>query len=118
MRWSHNACRETHWTRHRKWGILVVNGAAMPWKNSPLDVTAKKPVQSEGIHSVALEPHYSVPQVAELWHISEKIVRRLFEDEEGVLRWGNAETARKRAYQNLRIPQSVLMRVHQRRGSA
>ena len=77
--------------------------------------TEKKPAQSEGIHSVALERHYSVPEVADLWGISEKTVRRLFEGEDGVLRWGHDETLRKRGYQNLRIPQSVLIRVHHRR---
>src|SRR5271168_5585937 len=41
----------------------------------------KKAVQSEGIHSVALERHYSVPEVATLWGISEKTVRRLFDGE-------------------------------------
>lgn len=78
----------------------------------------RKPVQSEGIHSVALERHYSVPEVAELWGVSEKTVRRLFDGEDGVLRWGNGETLRKRGYQNLRIPQSVLIRVHHRRETA
>jgi hypothetical protein len=34
--------------------------------------TEKKAVQSEGLHSVALERHYSVPEVATLWGISEK----------------------------------------------
>jgi hypothetical protein len=90
----------------------------MPWKNRTLDTSEKKPVQSEGLHSIALEPHYSVPQVAAMWHVSEKTVRRLFEDEAGVLRWGTEETLRKRGYQNLRIPQSILIRVHQRRETA
>ncbi len=80
----------------------------------PVFVSEKKPSQSEGLHSVALERHYSVPEIAELWGISEKTVRRLFDGEDGVLRWGRSETARKRAYQNLRIPQSVLIRVHHR----
>ena len=90
----------------------------MPWKSATTMVQEKKPVQNEGIHSVALERHYSVPQVAALWHISEKTVRRLFDGEDGVLRWGTSETLRKRGYQNLRIPESVLIRVHHRRQSA
>jgi hypothetical protein len=45
-------------------------------------------------------------------------VRRLFDGEAGVLRWGSKDTARKRGYQNLRIPQSVLIRVHHRRQPA
>jgi len=79
---------------------------------------AKKPVQSVSLESIALEKHYSVPEVAELWHVSEKTVRRLFEHEGGVLQWGSPETLRKRGYQNLRIPESVLIRVHQRRARA
>lgn len=81
----------------------------------------KKPVQREAVVSIALERHYSVPEVAELWHVSEKTVRRLFENEGGVLRWGSQEELsphrRKRGYCNLRIPESVLIRVHQRRAS-
>ncbi len=80
----------------------------------PVFASEKKPPQSEGLHSVALERHYSVPEMADLRGISEKTVRRLFDGEDGVLRWGRGETARKRAYQNLRIPQSVLIRVHHR----
>jgi AraC-like DNA-binding protein len=80
--------------------------------------TEKKLVQSEGLRSVALERHYSVPEVASLWGISEKTVRRLFGGEDGVLRWGSAETSRKRGYQNIRIPESVLIRVHYRRERA
>ncbi|MCU1314196.1 MAG: hypothetical protein JWM54_1953 [Acidobacteriaceae bacterium] len=70
------------------------------------------------LHSVALERHYSVPEIAELWSMSEKSVRRLFAGEGGVLEWGTPETLRKRGYRNLRIPESVLIRVHQRRQRA
>ena len=90
----------------------------MTWKLASVDPSVKKPVQAEGIYSVALEKHYTVPEVAGLWGISEKTVRRLFDAEDGVLRWGSDETARKRGYHNLRIPQSVLIRVHQRRDRA
>jgi len=78
----------------------------------------KKAAQSEGLHSVALEQHYSISEIAALWAISEKTVRRIFDREDGVLRWGSAETTRKRAYQTLRIPESVLLRVHRRRTRA
>jgi hypothetical protein len=70
----------------------------MPWKSNVTEAEQKKPVQYEGLHSIALEPHYSVPQVAAMWHVSEKTVRRLFDGEAGVLRWGSSETARKRGY--------------------
>lgn len=75
----------------------------------------QKPPERETPQSIALERHYSVPEVAELWRMSEKSVRRLFAEESGVLRWGTPETSRKRGYCNLRIPESVLIRVHQRR---
>ncbi len=76
----------------------------MPWNNTVIEGEKKEPVQSESLHSIALEPHYLVPQVAAMWRVSEKTVRRLFEGEAGVLRCGSSETARKRAYQNLRMP--------------
>lgn len=67
--------------------------------------------------SVALERHFTVPEVARCWGMSEKSVRRFFANEPGVLRWGSPETRKKRGYCNLRIPESVLIRVHQRRAS-
>lgn len=90
----------------------------MRWNTATMNPADKKPAQSEGIHSVALERHYTVPEIATLWGVSEKTVRRLFGDEDGVLRWGSDETVRKRGYHNLRVPQSVLIRVHQRRDRA
>lgn len=77
----------------------------------------KKPAERVDLQSVALERHYSVPEIAELWSMSEKSVRRLFDGEGGVLVWGSVETRYKRGYRNLRIPESVLIRVHQRRAS-
>jgi hypothetical protein len=50
-----------------------------------------------------------------MWGLSEKTVRRMFEEEDGVLQWGNPETRRKRGYITLRIPESVLLRVHRKR---
>ncbi len=82
------------------------------------EIVEKKSVQPAELHSVALERHYSVPEIAELWAMSEKSVRRLFAGENGVLEWGTQESARKRGYLNLRIPESVLIRVHQRRQRA
>jgi len=76
---------------------------------------SKKPVQSISQESLALERHYTVLEIAEMWSLSEKTVRRMFEQEEGVLQWGSPETRRKRGYITLRIPESVLIRVHQKR---
>ena len=69
----------------------------------------------ESPRSVALERHFTVPEVARRWGMSEKSIRRFFANEPGVLKWGSPETRKKRGYCNLRIPESVLIRVHQRR---
>jgi hypothetical protein len=75
----------------------------------------RKPVQSITGPALGLERHYSVAEIAEIWGLSEKTVRRMFEEEDGVLQWGTPETRRKRGYITLRIPESVLLRVHRKR---
>ena len=62
--------------------------------------------------SVAFEKHYCVSEVAELWGLSERTVRRIFTDEPGVIKWENGETRFKRGYTTLRIPERVVQRVH------
>ena len=62
----------------------------------------------------ALERHYTVQEVAEMWQLDEKMIRRLFGDEPGVVSIGSEESRFRRAYRTLRIPQSVLVRVHRR----
>jgi transcriptional antiterminator len=78
-------------------------------------VLGKKPVQNTMQAALALERHYSVSEVAKMWALSERTVRRMFEDEDGVLHWGTIETRRKRGYITLRIPESVMLRVHRQR---
>lgn len=63
---------------------------------------------------LALEKHYSVWELAQLWRLSEKTIRRMFIDEPGVVKWGHEERRFKRAYMTLRIPESVVQRVHRR----
>ncbi len=61
------------------------------------------------------ERHYSVQEVAGLWNLGTDRVRDLFEKEPGVLVIGNPILGRgKRRYRTLRIPESVLERVHRR----
>jgi hypothetical protein len=62
----------------------------------------------------ALEHHWSVIEIAEAWNLSTDAVRRLFCNEPGVLTLGNRARGSKRRYTTLRIPQSVLERVHRR----
>jgi len=63
---------------------------------------------------LANEKHYSVIEIAKLWALSEKTVRRIFEREPGVIRWSREETLHKRGYRTLRVPETVLLRVHRR----
>ncbi len=61
------------------------------------------------------ERHYAPRQIADLWGLSVDAVRRLFEKEPGVLVIGDSlGRAGKRRYATLRIPESVMERVHRR----
>jgi predicted transcriptional regulator len=67
--------------------------------------------------STALEKHYSIIEIAELWGISDTTVRKIFTDEPGVLAWGTEERVgrhKKRGYRSIRVPESIMVRVHQR----
>ena len=59
------------------------------------------------------ERHYSVDELTELWSMSDDFVRRLFMDEPGVVVFFKHRPG-KRAYRILRIPESVVQRVHRR----
>jgi len=61
---------------------------------------------------IPVEKHYSVSELATIWKLSENTIRRMFEHEPGVIRWGGAETRFKRRYVTLRIPETVVRRVH------
>jgi hypothetical protein len=63
---------------------------------------------------LAFERHYSVADLVTLWGLSEKTIRRIFVGEPGVLEWGHDEERFKRGYKTMRIPQSVVQRVHRR----
>jgi hypothetical protein len=63
---------------------------------------------------LASEKHYSVIEIAKLWALSEKTVRKIFEREPGVIHWGTDERLHKRAYRTLRVPETVLHRVHRK----
>ena len=63
----------------------------------------------------SLERHFCVAQVAEMWGLSEDSVRRLFEREPGVLVLEPVRSRySRRRYRTLRIPESVVDRVHRR----
>lgn len=72
-----------------------------------------KPSLTEGLR--ATERHYSVAEIAEMWNLSKDAVRRLFQKEPGVLILGESRPKYgRRPYVTLRVPQSVLERVHRR----
>ena len=71
-----------------------------------------------GIQELALDRHYSVPQVAKLWGWSESKVREMFRNEPGVLQAQLPRLLRRRSHKrqnvSLRIPHGVLLRVHRK----
>ncbi|MGC2474517.1 MAG: hypothetical protein WA485_09285 [Candidatus Sulfotelmatobacter sp.] len=87
---------------------------------------ARKPAESShSLHALsgappvasidlASEKHYSVIEIAKLWALSEKTVRRIFEREPGVIHWSSEESLHKRGYRTLRVPETVLHRVHRK----
>jgi hypothetical protein len=60
------------------------------------------------------ERHYTVQELADLWRLSPKTIRRQFRNEPGVLRYGNPKKGHRRDYVTLRIPHSVAERVYRR----
>ena len=64
--------------------------------------------------SAFAERHFSVAEVASLWNLSPDAIRDLFHDEPGVLVLGEQGSRHARRYTTLRIPESVLQRVHRR----
>jgi hypothetical protein len=67
-----------------------------------------------GSTDFANEKHYSINEIAKLWALSEKTVRRIFQREPGVIHWSREETLHKRGYRTLRVPETVLHRVHRK----
>jgi hypothetical protein len=62
----------------------------------------------------ALERHYKATEIAELWGMSVKLVRKIFATEPGVLKIERPELRNKRGYCSLYIPESVALGVHKR----
>jgi hypothetical protein len=63
---------------------------------------------------MALEKHYRVKDLANLWGFSDNTIIRMFSGEEGVIRLETCSG--KRRYTTLSIPESVALRVHERLG--
>jgi hypothetical protein len=65
-------------------------------------------------YDIALERHFTIQEIAVMWSVSDNTARRTFCDEPGVLSFGSEERLYKRGRKILRIPESVLLRVHRR----
>ena len=74
-----------------------------------------RPVRAIGHGATtALEHHYRPDEIAEMWGLGVKVVRQIFAAEPGVLRVDRPEKRNKRGYCTMRIPESVVIRVHKR----
>jgi hypothetical protein len=60
------------------------------------------------------ERHYTPSEVAELWQFDVETIRRLFQNEPCVVVLQSPVKKGRRPYKTIRIPQSVLERVHKR----
>jgi hypothetical protein len=57
--------------------------------------------------------HYSIPEISQMWGISQDLARDLFRNEESVLIITRpAISRRKQRYTSMRVPESVLRRVY------
>jgi hypothetical protein len=61
-----------------------------------------------------LERHYTVAEIAGMWHLDFKGVQRRFINEPGVLKEAIDGTLETRRYTLLRVPESLVIRVHRR----
>lgn len=77
------------------------------------DSVRAHPILSTNL-TFATEKHFSVPELAKIWFLSESTVRRIFIEEPGVLKLAHKETRYKRRYTTLRIPERIAQRVHRR----
>ena len=68
--------------------------------------------------TAAMERHYTPEEIADLWKVHPDTVRRMFTEEPGVFIPSAAKTPGKQKRVTLRIPESVLERVHLRRSVA
>jgi hypothetical protein len=63
----------------------------------------------------AIERHYTPREIGSLWKLHPSSIIRMFREEPGVLKIGKKSSKRgRRSHLMLRVPESVLQRVHRR----
>jgi hypothetical protein len=68
------------------------------------------------LDGTATERHFTPKELAVLWRLDESTIRRMFIDEPGVMIYGKERRKDgRRDYLTLRIPASVVERVHLKR---
>jgi hypothetical protein len=55
-------------------------------------------ISQHAISDKAMERHYSVEEIGDLWGLSSRTVRRMFENEPGIIVFGNMGSLKKRRY--------------------
>lgn len=63
-------------------------------------------------NAAALERHYTVAEVAKMWRVSTGTVYTVFAEVEGVLRYNGKRGSASKRKVLMRIPESVVLRVH------
>lgn len=66
------------------------------------------------MNQTPIEKHYTVEDIATMWSLSRDTIRRIFLNEDGVLKIVRPGTRYKRTHTTLRIPETVMRRVHYR----
>ncbi len=86
--------------------------------NRTLDTgTTESPTKDTAAMRNPLQQHYTPQEVAKKWRVSTDTVIRELAGEPGVLMFGSEEPklGRKRGKRTIRIPESVLRRMYERR---
>jgi hypothetical protein len=92
--------------------LLLKSEKFLNWKPERHIVRPYKPENPAiSTHELALEKHYSASEVAEVWGVSVDLARSLFRSEPDVLALDRTKRGK---YITLRIPESVMIRVHRR----
>ncbi len=82
------------------------------WK--PFSLTPSRTPSIEKSCILKDERHFTPQELADMWKVSVQTVREIFQNEDGVLKIGRDGTRTRRRYKTLRIPESVVERVHTR----